>query len=185
MSRDDCSLPQRRVTDGTGKQLHLRCSDKLQLERFTIEIVGHHDGRIDGSTDSSTNCFKQAIACTRVGVRISGRIPGLGLWLYRGTRGVAFANSITKSLCRTAMVVAQASTRLYSTSPYICRSCASRRATLTSLQEPKRAIHLNYLRKQEDAKKSWQNRGEEIRAGKQQSMLATLESRGYVSQIAG
>lgn len=85
------------------------------------------------------------------------------------------------------MILGRARSGLYPLCPYICRSCARKQAGLPSSLQliPKRALHRVYLQKQKNAEKEWQERAKEIRAGKRQSMLDLLESRGYVSQIAG
>ena len=86
------------------------------------------------------------------------------------------------------MVVAKTDRRLYPACMYVCRSCSRKQADLVPslYRVPNRArLHLNYLRKQEDAKIQWQQRAEEIATGSRQSMLDILESRGYIGQIAG
>ncbi len=64
-------------------------------------------------------------------------------------------------------------------SRHICQSCVLR------LYPQRRVISQKYLEKQLDAKLAWAKKAAEIQAGKQESMLAMLENRGYVNQIVG
>ena len=49
----------------------------------------------------------------------------------------------------------------------------------------RRSIAQNYLRKKAEAEQQWQAQAWEIRQGRKDSMLTTLEKRGYINSIAG
>lgn len=81
------------------------------------------------------------------------------------------------------MIVRSAS-GLLSKSAYICPSCARRVRPTSNLQQ-KRRITQNYLEKTVEAKLAWAKQATEIKSGKQDSMLAMLEKRGFVNQVVG
>lgn len=87
------------------------------------------------------------------------------------------------------MIVSPAASRLLRTAPYICVSCArNARALGLRLQGvtvQKRSITQNWLRKKIEAKQAWDGQAELTKAGKKQSMLSSLEERGYVNAVAG
>lgn len=72
-------------------------------------------------------------------------------------------------------------------SPYICVTCARQLCQIRARGAPvqRRSITENWLRKTADAAKEWALQSQQIRAGKQPSLLSVLEERGYVHQIAG
>ena len=73
---------------------------------------------------------------------------------------------------------------LFHKSPYICSPCAHR-MRLSGPVTQKRYITQNYLKKTIEAKLEWARQSTEIKAGRKQSMLSMLESRGYVNQVVG
>lgn len=67
---------------------------------------------------------------------------------------------------------------------FVCSSC---RNQLRRLWQPPKGKDLRsvYAKKVRDAEAEWQIKAEEIAAGKRESMLSLLESRGYINTIAG
>lgn len=47
MSRNDCCLSKRRITNGVGKKQHVGRSFELQLKRLTKDISSYHNDRYD------------------------------------------------------------------------------------------------------------------------------------------
>ena len=87
------------------------------------------------------------------------------------------------------MIVSPTASRLPRTPPYICTLC-SRNARALGLRlqgvtVQKRSITQNWLRKTDEAKEAWDAQAKVIEAGKKQSMLSSLEERGYVNAVAG
>ncbi|KAJ9661335.1 tyrosyl-tRNA synthetase [Coniosporium apollinis] len=62
---------------------------------------------------------------------------------------------------------------------YVCSACLRKQSLLAPT---KRAVS---FAKQDQAKYAWDAKAEEIKAGKQKSMLSILEERGFVNSIAG
>ena len=72
------------------------------------------------------------------------------------------------------------------TLPYICASCArSQFIAKSGFGSQTRSIGDKYRRKLAEAADQWATWAGEIEAGKRKSMLAILEERGFVNQIAG
>lgn len=67
---------------------------------------------------------------------------------------------------------------------FVCLSC--RHQVRRLWQPPKgKDQRSNYAEKVRGAELEWQEKAKEITAGKRESMLSILESRGYVNSIAG
>ncbi|KAL8938233.1 MAG: hypothetical protein Q9211_003299 [Gyalolechia sp. 1 TL-2023] len=77
--------------------------------------------------------------------------------------------------------------------PWTCLSCTRQqqsirralRFVLPSTSSQKRYITRAYIHKTEEARKQWDKRHDQIKAGELQSMLSILEERGFVHAIAG
>jgi hypothetical protein len=85
------------------------------------------------------------------------------------------------------MAVSLSSRRLALELPYICKAC-SRKLLGRKIFPPasqKRAISMKWIQKTEDAKNAWEEQAVKIRAGEKQSMMATLEERGFINAVAG
>ncbi|KAK5264522.1 tyrosyl-tRNA synthetase [Exophiala xenobiotica] len=74
---------------------------------------------------------------------------------------------------------------------YVCRSCRQHlRASNISQPafanpQPRRWISRNHVRKIQEAEEEWRTRAQDIESGRMQSLLTTLEERGYINQIVG
>lgn len=74
-------------------------------------------------------------------------------------------------------------------SRYLCSSGARHlrffRIAPGSISDQRRSISQNWERKTEQAALEWCQQAQRIRAGGQQSILSTLEERGYVDTVVG
>jgi hypothetical protein len=68
------------------------------------------------------------------------------------------------------------------TRPWTCRKCL-RKLSLPYI--PTRSVADRYLQHQIAAQWEWKDKAAEIEKGMRKSMLATLEERGFIHQIAG
>jgi hypothetical protein len=74
---------------------------------------------------------------------------------------------------------------------YVCRSCRQhlRAGNLSQAAfanpQPRRWISRNHVRKIQEAEEEWRTRAQDIESGRMQSLLTTLEERGYINQIVG
>ena len=70
---------------------------------------------------------------------------------------------------------------------FICQSCSRRLLRMKPVIPigQRRSISQAWLRKTAEAKQAWDAQAEEIEAGKKDSMLITLEKRGYINAVAG
>lgn len=76
--------------------------------------------------------------------------------------------------------------------PYICKSCLQGRGVATKLSARAKYVRLQrkgfrwkYGEKMEEDDKAWAEMASQVNAGEKESMLALLQKRGYVHQVAG
>lgn len=83
------------------------------------------------------------------------------------------------------MVSSRLLSRTSQRTQYICSDCKRWLAETSAPSQQRRTITQNALRKIQSAEEEWEIRAEEIRNGKQKSVLEKLEERGLVNQIIG
>lgn len=66
--------------------------------------------------------------------------------------------------------------------PFICQRCIRKRHVS---RQWNRNITQAKLQEIQDGEAAWKQRAEEIKSGRTQSMLSTLEARGFIKDVAG